>query len=529
MTYALKHWKRPPPLASGLVPVRASTRKDFISRFMAQMPKGRFSDRNVWLMTEAQRESWKNEIAANWVQYFHLIGKDGTARHRKQLKDMSELGAMSILIGQEGGMGKSQINLTHLKLWALGQMKEFGYMRPSIYFRKVKAKRGIANSPAGSAHGIDEDQDDSGTGSGGLVKSLRNLFKTGVRKPKRIVVYAGIDVDPSSLGNSVSLYIKPFGFNRYYQANRFMVYNNKKEPLWLAALQRCFLPHEEVYYEGELGTVGEYEARAEEFSITTDGVHSARDEESEKYWKDELVKYISGRFPDTKLKIDALKYYATNEVGIPEPVQQSLNEIIAAAQLELGFLIDSGDGYQPNKVRELDGDEWDDLRAELQAISNKEFAEYHVPSTPKESYYDIVSRLELDILPDSLGKRLRIRRRRLTPKAIGDAGEKAVTSWLDSLGAVWGGGGDETADVLLPDNIAINVKTTLKDSFKDQVETTPECDYPVGIAALLIPRILQIRLYPVDNVKTSLNSSRGRLATPLTLGESLQEMIEHEA
>ena len=113
MTYALKHWKRPPPLPSGLVPVRASTRKDFISRFMIQMPKGKFCDRNVWLMTEAQRESWKNEIAANWVQYFHLIGKDGTARHRKQLKDMSELGAMSILIGQEGGMGKSQISSRH--------------------------------------------------------------------------------------------------------------------------------------------------------------------------------------------------------------------------------------------------------------------------------------------------------------------------------------------------------------------------------------------------------------------------------
>jgi len=497
----------------------------------------------MWLMTEAQRESWKNEIAKNWVHYYQMIGIDGTARHRKQLLDMSQLGAMSILIGQEGGMGKSQLMLTHLKIWALLQMEKHGYLMPSVYWRKVKAREGIGGSPEGSAHGIDEDQDDSGTASGALVKQIRNLFKTGVRKPDRIVVYAGIDVDPSQLGNSVSLYLKPFGFNRKYQANRFIAYNNKKEPLWIAALQRCFLPHEKISYEGEVGVVGEYEARADEFSIKTDGIHSSREEESELFWRDALVKHWMGLYPKHKPKANQLSFEA-RQLQIPEPVQKVLDDIISSAQLEISILVDAGGkGYNPEPTINISSKGWECFRERLNHTAHKHGASerdaealslYFVPEVPLWSYKEVHEHLKLGRRPkpDSLGQQIKRRLADLPTKEIGDIGELCVMSWLDPLRPEGGAAIAGQPDILIPHQerlpeVALNVKTSLNDQYREYIPTTPEYDWrPYAFVVLLLPRLLEVRLFPISEPKQTINGGGGILTTTEKLADTLQEMIE---
>lgn len=543
-TYELLDWKRPPQLPKELIPVRASSRLDFINRFLA-FRRNSYCDRNFWEMTEAQRETWKNEIASDWVYYYDKIGRDGTPKHLKQLADMDRLGSGMILIGQEGGMGKSQLLLSHLKRWVVLKYRHTGELhRPSMYWRRVQARKLIGGSAPNTAHGIDEDQDDSGSGSAAVVKQLKNLYKTGLRKPGRLIVHAGIDVDPREMGRSVSLYLKPFGFNRHYQANRFIVYNNQNEPLWIAALQRCILPHETILYEGEIGTVAEYEARAKEFSIDTDGIHSARDAQAELYWMHELVSRWTIMYPDRKAKIKALTFHA-RQIGIPEPVIDSLEEIVGAAQEEIAVLVEAkGDSYDPIP-RDITSEGWEQFRQRLETVAlrfgasqrdAKALGLYYVPDVPLWSYKDIHRELELGRRPspDSLGTQIRRRLTDIPTKEVGDIGELCVLSWLDSLRATGGQATKEQPDILIPPNeehgtteIALNVKTSLDDSFREYVPTTPEYDWrPHALIVLLLPRLLELRLFPISQPKQTINAAGGVLTTTAKLGDTILRMCE---
>ena len=532
--YALDSWNKPRSQHGLRTRISCHSRRGFARRFQTTDADSYIG----WEMTEAQRATWLKEILNKWDAYGPILQYDGTGRLTRQLNDMMRMGGGLVVIDQEYGMGKTIIGCSLLKMWQVMVYRKLKELHlPSMYWHRIIAKRMISQSPRNSAHLIDEYQDDSGSGSHGLIKHLLNMFKT-IRKTGRFVTQAGLNIPTGSLGKAVALLIRPFGFNRRYQANRFIVLNHREEPLWMAITQRCFLPHEEVYYEGDLGTFAECDARAALFSTTTDGVQTARDADDEAFWMEELVQSWQRDYPNMKAPTKALTWHGRHVVKIPVDVEAKIEEIVSMAKVQIGVLVEAaGDDYRPT-TELVTGEGWDVFRKELAPIvkDNAHLA-YFVPRTPLESYPDIVSRLHplsrlgKPLLPDSFGDQIRARRHRLAPKDIGDAGERALTSWLELLGAVWGGGGEGVPDVLCKhegQEIAINAKTTLKDTYADQVATTPEDQWEHRAVVLLIPRRLEIRLFDIEASKTTINSRKGRLAKTTTLVDKLKEMMNNE-
>lgn len=517
--YKLEEWDTPPALDHPVAIRHTWSVSEFLDYYWNV-------DAQHWWMTEAQRETWANEIIDRWYRFRHIVRADRTDRHLKQLADMHSMGGGLIVIAQEYGMGKSIIANTHLKLWQLMTLHRHGtYLLPYIYWTRKNAKKYITRAPRCSAHSIDEDQEDSASASRAIIKHLRNYFET-IRKTDKLGIQAGVNVKTGELGRAIAFTIKPFGFNADTQSNRFIVYNYRDEPLWLAAIQRMYSPDERVYYIDEIGTFSEYNARAEQFSRTSDGVYSARDSIADIELRDNLVEHWNTQYSDIRPTMDALRFEA-RQIMTPD-VEAQVDEIVASAYIIIKNNLADTRGKPEQQDIQITEEGWDALREALRPLAKDNTVEYLVPTIPNESYPDCTERLGLNIRPDSYGKRVRQRRRQLQrqTKKISDISERAVVSWLDSSAAVWGGGGSETSDVLLHD-IHLNVKLTLKDSYKDQVEVSPECDHaPRALAVLLVPRALQIRLFPLTgHPKQTLNSTGGGLATPRTLGERIQEMI----
>ena len=531
MSVALENWLPPQPIDHSVGIRRTWTRQEFKDFYWTE-------DAKTWFMTEAQRETWLQEIMADWDTMKWMVRQDRTDRHLKQLVDMDELGGGMLVINSEYGTGKSILSNTHLKMWQLLKLNsEKKFFIPSIYWRRKNARDYIKAAPNHSAHSIDEDQRGSGSGSQAVIKHLLNMFET-IRKTGKLVMQLGINVEMGRLGRAVALEIRPFGFNRITQTNRFIAYSNRGKPMWLGALQRIYLPHERVYYINELGTFAEYDARAAAFSSSSDGIYSERDELNELAIRDDLVRLWEKDFKGITPNLSALSFEA-RQLFTPQ-VEKQLEDIVGSAAIIIKKHMKDGDGSSSGTLRvKITSKGWDILRDELLPLSDAETLAYLIPSIPRESLPDVVERVEPiskttgePINPDSYGKRIRIRRRLLQKKTrlLGDAGERAFVSWLDSLKARWGGGGDDTHDVTIPattshPQIAVNVKLTLKDSYKDQVETTPEDSHPHGIAALLIPRALEIRLFHIDGPKTTLNSSKGILSNVGRLATKVQEMV----
>lgn len=536
MTVSLENWLPPRPIDHSVGIRRTWTRQEFKDFYWTE-------DARTWFMTEAQRETWLQEIMADWDTIKWIVRQDRTDRHLKQLVDMDELGGGMLVINSEYGTGKSILANIHLKMWQLLKLNsEKRFFIPSIYWRRKNARDYIKAAPNHSAHSIDEDQRGSGSGSQAVIKHLLNMFET-VRKTGKLVMQLGINVEMGRLGRAVALEIRPFGFNRNTQTNRFIAYSNREKPMWLGALQRIYLPHERVYYINQLGTFAEYDARAAAFSSSSDGIYSERDELNELAIRDDLVKVWKDKFDGITPNLSALSFEA-RQFFTPQ-VEKQLEDIVGSAAIIIKQRMKS-DGSSSGTPRvNITSKGWDILRDELLPLSDSETLAYLIPSIPRESLPDVVERIKPvseitgeEIRPDSYGKRIRERRRLLQKKTrlLGDAGERAFASWLDSLNPTWGGGGDETNDVtipMIPDDdprgpypeIAVNVKLTLKDSYKDQVETTPEDSHPNGIVALLIPRALEIRLFHISGPKTSLNSSKGILSNVGSLATKVQEMI----
>lgn len=522
---ALDTWTRPPKMPSQLVPIKAMTRSHFKRDLQGR-------DRKFWFMTEAQRASLQIEILDKWDQYQEILSYDGSFRHMRQLRDMSRLGGGVIVIDSEYGMGKSVLSNSHLKLW---QLLKKSTHPPYVYFRKVVARTMISNAPIKTAHSIDEGgQKATGSGSITLEKHLGNQGQT-IRKTEKLIMLPGLDVTTSYLGKSIALKIQPFGINFMFQANRFIVKNSRDQPLWLAVLQRCYYPSEKVYYIDGLGTWAEYSNRAKKYSQDSDGVISGRNPIAEKQYVEDLKIHWVEKYGKVSLGLDVWKFEA-RQIGVPPENSDMVQEVASTAKAQVGILQKKQEKENvPSVIK--DSSTWEGFRSALIAICGSwdyaaPFSWYIVPENIDVSYADIVDQLELDVLADSLGKQVRQGRRRLrreSPKAIGDVGEKAVVSWLDTLGAVWGGGGSDTNDVTAwvdSQEIAINVKTTLADNFKEHLEVTPESDHEKGIALLLIPRKLEIRAYPITDKYMTINSRLGCLATPETLVDVLRELVK---
>jgi len=520
----LDTWERPPKLASVIVPIRSMSRGHFKRLLQTR-------DKRFWFMTEVQRASLQIKILEKWDKYQEILSYDGTFRHIQQLRDMSKLGGGVVVIDSEYGMGKSVISNSHLKLWQVIKKSDHP---PYVYFRKIIARSMIKNAPMNTAHAIDEGgQRSTGSGSITLEKHIGNQGQT-IRKTGKLIMLPGLDVTTSFLGKSIAFKIQPFGINFLFQANRFIVLNNEDEPLYMAVLQRCYYPWEQVFYIDGLGTWAEYENRAKKYSQDSDGVIAGRNPIAEKQYVEDLKIHWAEKYGSANLSLDVWKFEA-RQIGVPPENSEMVQEVASVAKAQVGIKKKEDDKIQtPDIIKS--SSTWETFRFGLIALcTGWEYAEafgwYTVPEDIDVSYADIVDQLKLSVLSGSLGKQIRQGRRRLrreSPKAIGDLGEKAVTSWLDNCGAVWGGGGSDTNDVTAwfdGRECAINVKTTLADDFKEHLEVTPEADHENGVAVLLVPRRLEIRVYEITGRNMTINSKLGRLATPETLEETIKEMI----
>jgi len=515
--YVMEEWESPKSLPRGDV-IPTNSRNEFFHYFM-------YVDARIWEMTQAQRETWKNEILNNWNAYKPILFRDGTGAFHLQLKDMHRMGGGIILVAGDMGTGKSIFGMSTSKIWNVLNKNPNPV---HVFWSKNEVRAKIRETDANTAHIVDEDMKATGSGSANLEIHLRNLLES-IRKTGKLVVLIGVNVQPSRLGRAVGLQIFPIGFNRRFQANRFIVCNWKGEPLWIAYTQRFFLPTEKAYYEGDLGYLGEYTSRALEFSNTMTGVFSGSNAEEEMEWSKRLIKHCKDKWKGTKLSMEVLEFEAI-QIGIPQESVASIRRVCAVSKLSLVKEDSPNSGEKEIEITEAG---WKGFRKSLYELSLKKGASerdaemlslYYVPREPKWTYADVGKELGLSILSDSVSKMVRRRRKDLRTKEIGDIGEKFVVSQLDILGAKWGGGGDDTPDITIG-RFAFNVKTTLSDSIRKFEPTTPENTFDDSHVILLLPRLLECRLYEITGPHTMLNGRKGRLVAIETLPVILKELM----
>lgn len=330
--YEKEHWEMPKPFHKipnyhRYVTIPTSWKDRFVEYFMR-------NDRHSWFMTEAQRETWKIEILRNWEQYRNVLKWDSARRFDNQLLNMNSLGGGVIVIAGSYGMGKSIIALTlgrsllALKAKTTGK-KYLNY----VYWHKKDARSQIRQADNDTVHIIDEDMTATGTGSYNMEVHIKNIFET-IRKTGKFVIEAGVNITPSMHKKAVALLIEPFGFNKRFQLNRFIVKDHAENPLWLAWTQRNYKPEEKIIYEGERGTYAEYNARAVEFSSETSGVFSGTSAKDEKIWKNDLVDFWLNKYGNSVPTMNELEYWAI-QIGIPQESTATLSRICSVAKREI--------------------------------------------------------------------------------------------------------------------------------------------------------------------------------------------------
>jgi hypothetical protein len=461
------------------------------------------------------------------------------------------------IIGIRGprGIGKSilaQMVLTHLV-----------DTTPHILFRHRDARthleKYVSNKKA-LGLGIDEDLRATGDNSRNVMVNLNNAYETG-RKAELNVTTTGVNLSFEGWGETLDLRLEPWGYNETFQATRFAFYDVEDELLGLAALQRKFTPETLFQYYDDIGTAGQYKARAKAYSyevMKLGGTEDAIAPEVQTHHIETLKAFLQKERLDRGLEIppaDLCKRFY-RQAHLPNITSGYMKEIIEWAVEELEEQALSGMPIaNPERSRVVIGDSkgWAVLRKILATETSDEFAAYHVPNVPLEGYSDVVRRLELGILADSFGTNMRRHRQTLDPSRIGRLGELAVFSWLNDPSGVarLGSGHSDSPDVLLSlssedaegtggpstpagpsaglentQEIALNVKLTLKDDFKERLEVTPEDQWaPFAFAVLLVPRRLSIKVYSITGPEMTLNSGAGSLATPESLRGTIERMI----
>jgi len=340
----------------------------------------------------------------------------------------------------------------------------------------------------------------------------------------------------SRLARAVGLQIFPIGFNRAFQANRFIVANWKGRPLWLAVTQRFYYPDEPVIYEGELGTFAEYEARANAFSRTTTGVFAGTNAEQELKWRDQLVKHCNTEWKGITLAIDVLEFEAI-QIGIPQESVASIKRICASAKLVLRRdMQGKGQGIE---IPGVFSDEWDKLRKMIMDYHIKKdtkpeqakgIAQYIVPNTVRRSQALVAE--DIGTTYGALGKWYERRQtdKIMPPADQGTIGEVFAQSLVSIRGARWDCSTGEP-DLLIGD-VAVNIKLTFinKDS-GEPMNCSPEhnwCDRGGAWLLVFYPRFLDIRLFRIirdsldDRHRMSVLRKRGIPVTYETLNEQLE-------
>lgn len=497
-TYTVEEWDRPKTLPDRGIAIPTLSRREFEFYFTNIDPQ-------VWEMTQAQRETWKNDILDDWFIYRRVLYRNGTGIFHQQLRDMDRMGGGIILIPGEMGTGKSILANTLLKIW---NVLKKNTDPPHIFWSKNEVRAKIRATAPNTAHSIDEDMRSTGRGSGNLEVHLKNLFET-IRKTGKLAVDVGVNVESNRLARAVGLQLFPIGFNRRYQANRFIVCNWKGRPLWLATTQRFYYPNEAVLYEGELGCFGEYDNRAREFSRTTTGVFAGSNAEQELEWRTQLVEHWNKDWKGITPSIDVLEFEAI-QIGIPQESVATIKRICASAKMVLR----KDKVGRPPKKKSFGAfsKDWAGMRQFIEQWclkhdpAREEYATatalWIVPDSPPLSQDDVFDLIDFGANPvkaGTLGREIRKLRKRIQKPDIEftDFTEAWVASQLDSLGARKAGG-KGAPDIVLEGGKQVAVKFCVRNDPFYNYTVSPETD---GTVIIIIPRRLQFFVIPIaDNV-----------------------------
>ena len=521
--YVMEEWEKPKPLPSSGVAIPTTSKNEFYHYFMNV-------DDRIWEMTQAQRETWKNEILNNWDTYRLILYMDGTGAFHQQLKDMNRMGGALILVAGDMGTGKSVFAMSCTKIWNVLNKNPNPI---HIFWSKNEVRAKIRKTAGDTAHIIDEDMKATGSGSANLEIHLKNLFES-IRKTGKLVLYVGVNAQPSRLGRAIGLQIFPIGFNRRFQANRFIVCNWKGEPLWIAYTQRFYFPTEKAYFEGDLGYLGEYGDRALEFSNNMTGIFSGSNAEQEKEWGTHLVKHCQKEWKDIKLSMEMLEYEAI-QIGIPQESVASIRRVCAFTKFTLRKNKLTGDGGSGDvEIPRVFSDEWDKLRQMIKKyhVNNgtKEdqadgISKYIVPKTPTRSQTLVAE--DVGTTEGALGKWYSRRQtdKIMPPANQGTIGEKFAQSLVSIGGAKWDCSTGEP-DLLLGD-CAVNIKLTFSSGTKaEPMKCSPEHNWDNSWLLVFYPRFLDIRLFKIGALDDRHRMVVARLGgIPVTF-ETLNEQLE---
>ena len=165
---------------------------------------------------------------------------------------------------------------------------------------------------------------------------------------------------------------------------------------------------------------------------------------------------------------------------------------------------------------------------------------YLVPEEPLGEAEQVLKEMKLTILVDSLRKAIRAGRRRLTTtdkEALGEGFIHSIsTSAHSDYSGAEGGGGDGVADLsgeVGERRWAMNIKLSLEEHFRRPMPSTPEDAYlPHAFLCVVLPRLLECRVYRITGKQTHVNTRRGgRLCAPSQVWSTVKRLMdngEHE-
>ncbi|MHA1138110.1 MAG: hypothetical protein ACTSSE_16655 [Candidatus Thorarchaeota archaeon] len=485
-------------------------------------------DTKNWFLLPYKRRRWEKRILKRFWDFEEYIREDGTPTFYQHINLMRERGGGVIVISGSKGEGKS----------ILAQMIACRLLPGSVPYViwEHKDLRNVTETLREMDVVVITDEDLTATGenSKNLLVHIDNSRQT-VRKTDLFIISTGVSADGSS--ESVDLWFEPCGYNKKYQVTRFAVFGSAREFLGFVALQRKHRPDDPVHYYTKLSTWAEYESRATDYSkkvMKEAGTTGAVDSAVQDRHIAALVDYLQTERLDKGKDIPSAKKCRRlyRKAKLPQISIGYMDEVIqwAIDELEENEVLEE-DSYQRDIEISFKG--WKKLATGIKRLSKcEETAQYYVPFKPKATAGDIIEKFELEVLDDTFRKAKNRGKRRIKTSDLGKLGERWLASHIDSyLAPKVGSGSKEDPDILIIVNgvtTAINVKLSLEDYVRRELPTSPEHRWSHSLVALVLPRLLEIRLYTITGQSTMINSRKGVLCATDSLSNTIMEMIGNE-
>ena len=495
-----------------------------------------------WYIKPMRRRALYNLMRRNLRNWAEWLRLDSTYTFDRELRDYQKFndGATIGITGPKGS-GKSwlsQMTLNRAVDTTPHVIFEYKDLEINIPQRGKEAV-GIQ---------VDENLKATGSDSKNLVIHVNNALDTG-RKAELWVICTGINLSFEGWGDTLDIRMIPFGFNRRFQATRAAFFDVKNDLLGFCILQREHTPKDSVYYYSELGTWGEYEARARAYSLRVTrkgGATDAIDDTTQDRHVAAMKDYLKVRYLDKHIALptDLMCRRLYRKAKLPPKSIGYMNEVIAWAKFELEDVLaarggqgEEGQGF-PVSYIEITGKGWEWLReAYFKKWKSAAWALYRVPLHKKMEWNDVAEHLKEKGDGEAVAKRVK---RWLadrpdfppTAKELGDMGENFICASLPDIWAAEIVGGSGNPDITLEvdgTRAALSIKFTEKDGKYREAEKHPEYNHaPDNAFCILVrPRLLELRLYRLLDYEQTINSNGGeRLATTAGLVDRLREMIE---